>query len=92
VYAQDSIELLKTSGIDFEKFEKLGIDIRYFGEMMMMSGLVLNDDVTWVTFHSSFDFGYLLKTLTGGELPADESGFLELFHLYFPVVYDVKVC
>jgi len=90
MFAQDSIELLKTSGIDFDKFEKFGIDVRYFGELMMMSGLVLNDEIKWVSFHSSYDFGYLLKTLTCTDLPMDEAGFLDLLLTYFPCIYDVK--
>ena len=28
MFAQDSIELLQSSGIDFEKFEHLGIDVQ----------------------------------------------------------------
>lgn len=55
-----------------------------------MSGLVLNDEVRWLTFHSSYDFGYLLKTLTCTELPHDEASFMELFHIYFPCAYDIK--
>jgi CCR4-NOT transcription complex subunit 7/8 len=91
IYAEDSIELLKNSGIDFERFEREGIDIQYFGEVLMMSGLVLNKEVKWLTFHSSYDFGYLIKTLTGTDLPADETSFLEILHLYFPCSYDLKV-
>lgn len=90
IFAQDSIELLKTSGIDFEKFEKYGIDAVYFGELLMMSGLVLNEDIKWISFHSKYDFGYLLKTLTCTELPMDESGFIELLQIYFPCIYDIK--
>lgn len=90
IYAEDSIELLKASGIDFKKFGEDGIDIQYFGELFMMSGLVLNDDVRWISFHSSYDFGYLLKTLTCTELPLDEQQFLDLLHTFFPYVYDVK--
>jgi CCR4-NOT transcription complex subunit 7/8 len=90
MFAQDSIELLKTSGIDFDKFEDFGIDIQYFGELMMMSGLVLNDEIKWISFHSSYDFGYLLKTLTCSELPLEEPAFLELLLTYFPCIYDVK--
>lgn len=82
---------MKTSGIDFEKFEKFGIDVQYFGELMMMSGLVLNDEIKWISFHSKYDFGYLLKTLTCSELPMDETGFLDLLFTYFPCIYDVKV-
>lgn len=90
MFAQDSIELLKTSGIDFERFEKFGIDVQYFGELMMMSGLVLNDDIRWISFHSKYDFGYLLKTLTCLDLPQDEAGFLDQLFTYFPCIYDVK--
>lgn len=90
LYAEDSIELLKASGIDFPRFEQYGIDIQYFGELMMMSGLVLNSDVKWLTFHSSFDFGYLLKTLTCCELPPDEASFMDLLHTFFPRAYDLK--
>lgn len=90
IFAEDSIELLKSSGIDFNKFEQNGIDIQYFGELMMMSGLVLNEEVKWVSFHSSYDFGYLLKTLTGDELPLDEQTFLECLRIFFPCIYDVK--
>ena len=91
MFAEDSIELLKSSGINFTKFEALGVDVNRFGELMMMSGLVLNEEVKWVSFHSSYDFGYLLKTLTCKELPLDESAFLDILHTYFPCIYDVKV-
>lgn len=91
MFAQDSIEMLKQCGIDFDKFEKDGIDIIRFGELLTMSGLVLNDDVKWLSFHSSYDFGYLLKTLTCDGLPQDETAFLDLLHTFFPCIYDVKV-
>jgi hypothetical protein len=36
---------------------------------MMMSGLTLCDEVRWISFHSYYDFGYLLKLLTNNKLP-----------------------
>eukprot|EP00951_Prasinocladus_malaysianus_P027115 scaffold242433_cov45-Prasinocladus_malaysianus.AAC.1 len=78
MYAQDSIELLRQSGIDFNEIEERGIDVRHFGELLMSSGIVLNDDVRWITFHSGYDFGYLLKVLTCEALPATETDFFEL--------------
>lgn len=90
MFAQDSIDLLKASGIDFDRFARDGIDILKFGELMMMSGLILSDDVKWVSFHSGYDFGYLLKTLSCEELPSEESAFLEQLYLYFPCVFDIK--
>ncbi|CAN0838459.1 Probable CCR4-associated factor 1 homolog 7 [Linum grandiflorum] len=75
VYADDSIELLTQSGIDFRKNTEVGVDAKRFSELLMSSGIVLNDNVHWVTFHSGYDFGYL---------------FFKLIRLYFPVLYDIK--
>nr|GMC75040.1 probable CCR4-associated factor 1 homolog 6 [Ipomoea batatas] len=90
VFANDSIELLRHSGIDFQKNIEKGIDARRFGELLMSSGVVLNDNVHWVTFHSGYDFGYLLKLLTCQMLPESQPGFFTLIKAYFPVVYDIK--
>ncbi|KAJ1334446.1 hypothetical protein BSLG_007601 [Batrachochytrium salamandrivorans] len=90
MYAQDSIDLLTKSGIDFKKNEEYGIDVEQFGELMTSSGLVLLDDVKWISFHSGYDFGYLLKVVTCQELPAEETAFFELLKLYFPCIYDIK--
>lgn len=45
MYAQDSIDLLKRAGIDFKKHCEYGIQVADFGEAMISSGLVLNDEV-----------------------------------------------
>lgn len=90
MYAQDSIDLLQNSGIQFKKHEEEGIDPLDFSELLMTSGIVLMDNIRWLSFHSGYDFGYLLKLLTDQNLPADESEFFELLRLYFPTIYDVK--
>ncbi|GAA5805913.1 hypothetical protein HPULCUR_011439 [Helicostylum pulchrum] len=59
MYAQDSIELLTKSGIDFKKHEEYGIEVEHFGELLISSGFVLLDDVKWISFHSC-------KNLKGG--------------------------
>ena len=91
MYARDSIELLKQSGIDFAALELNGIDVRRFGELLMVSDVVLNNDVKWITFHSGYDFGYLLKLLTCKELPQTETEFFDILSQYFPQVYDMKL-
>lgn len=90
IFANDSIELLRQSGIDFKKNNELGIDVNRFAELLISSGIVLNDAVHWVTFHSGYDFGYLLKLLTCRNLPETPAGFFNLLSTYFPVVYDIK--
>jgi len=90
MYAQDSILFLKHSGVDFDRHQKQGIDVQEFGELLMTSGLVINDDVKWISFHGCYDFGYLLKLLTCAPLPQSEAGFFERLHDYLPSLYDVK--
>ncbi|KAI4463810.1 ccr4-not transcription complex subunit [Holotrichia oblita] len=91
MYAQDSIELLQNSGIQFKKHEEEGIEPLDFAELLMTSGIVLMDNIKWLSFHSGYDFGYLIKLLTDNNLPQDESEFFELLKLYFPTIYDVKL-
>jgi len=51
MYAQDSIDLLNRSGIQFKKHEEDGIDVHDFAELLITSGLVLQDEVKWLSFH-----------------------------------------
>lgn len=88
--APDSLELLTNAGLDFERHMHLGIDHGVFGELLISSGLVLLDNVHWVSFHSGYDFGYLLKLVTCEPLPDTEAEFFERLHTWFPCIYDVK--
>eukprot|EP00250_Pteridium_aquilinum_P015218 c22454_g2_i1 orf=91-918(-) len=90
VYAQDSIDLLKQSGIDFMKNEERGIDSTRFAELLMSSGVVMNESMHWITFHSGYDFGYILKVLTCQSLPGMDTDFFNLLRVYFPTIYDIK--
>uniref|UniRef100_A0A182IKF8 poly(A)-specific ribonuclease n=1 Tax=Anopheles atroparvus TaxID=41427 RepID=A0A182IKF8_ANOAO len=90
MYAQDSIDLLLNSGIQFKKHEEDGIDPLDFAELLITSGIVLMDNIKWLSFHSGYDFAYLLKLLTDQNLPVEEGDFFELLRIYFPTIYDVK--
>ncbi|XP_074649705.1 CCR4-NOT transcription complex subunit 7-like [Tubulanus polymorphus] len=90
MYAQDSIDLLQNSGIQFTNHAEKGIDVDHFAELLTTSGIVLTDKIKWLSFHSGYDFGYLLKLLTGAPLPSEESEFFDFLRIYFPNIYDVK--
>ena len=53
-------------------------------------GLILNEDVKWISFHGGFDFAYLLRMLTGLSLPDDDASFYNILNTYFPSFYDIK--
>lgn len=53
MYAPDSLELLKTAGLNFQQHEEIGIDPNDFAELLITSGLVLTDECKWVSFHRS---------------------------------------
>jgi len=86
----ESIGLLEMAGIDFTKFKQNGIEFQTFAELFLNSGLMLNDNVHWITFHGSYDLAYLLKLVTGVLLPNKEEVFNDNLSLYFPNYYDIK--
>ncbi|KAL7096519.1 hypothetical protein ACP275_10G084500 [Erythranthe tilingii] len=90
-HAPNSIDLLRHQGINFESTRNFGVPTSRFAELMMSSGLLCNDNVTYITFHSGYDFGYLIKAITGQALPETLPEFLNLLGVIFGNrVYDVK--
>jgi len=84
------MELLRESGLDFQKHKTDGIPQQLFAEYLITSGLVLNNRCHWLTFQGGVDFGYLLKYLRGGALPTNEKLFLNELQMYFQNYYDCK--
>jgi CCR4-NOT transcription complex subunit 7/8 len=89
-YSHESITLLTNSGINFKTLARDGIPLDIFGEYLITSGLLLNEDINWVSFHGIYDFAYLLKVITGLPLPETEMNFIESLKLYFPHHYDIR--
>lgn len=87
---QDSINFLTDHGLDLEQHEQNGIDPAEFGAALVASGMAMFDDVRWISFHSGYDFAYLVKLMLCKELPEDEAEYRRLLNLYFPSIYDIK--
>eukprot|EP00163_Fabomonas_tropica_P014824 TRINITY_DN2695_c0_g1_i1.p1 TRINITY_DN2695_c0_g1~~TRINITY_DN2695_c0_g1_i1.p1 ORF type:complete len:198 (+),score=46.44 TRINITY_DN2695_c0_g1_i1:247-840(+) len=90
MYSQESFEQLTKAGVDFSKHSKNGIPLEQLGELLLTSGVVLSDNVRWISFRGGYDFAYLIKVLSCQPLPTEEAQFFELVRLYCPAVYDVK--
>ena len=91
ISSPSSLNLLIQSGIDFAKLKRRGIKHKIFAEYLMTSGLVLNPDVHWVSFHGSYDFGYLVKLLNNIDLPETENEFITLVKTFFINFYDIRI-
>lgn len=87
---QESINFLTEHGLDLEQHEKNGIDPAEFGAALVASGMAMFEDVRWISFHSGYDFAYLVKLMHCKELPDDEAEYRRLMNLYFPSIYDIK--
>ncbi|EME43596.1 hypothetical protein DOTSEDRAFT_72832 [Dothistroma septosporum NZE10] len=88
--SDSSIELLKSSGVDFARHLEHGMPPEAFGSLLTTSGLAFNPDVHWLSFHSGYDFGYLIKLLSNDALPMEQSEFFNLVKIYFPKLWDIK--
>ena len=90
-FTEESINLLKSNGINFDKLKKNGISETDFAQKLILSGLVLNPNNKWVSYHGSYDFAYLLRILMKDNLPESEDEFIKLLKMYFPSFYDVRM-
>ncbi|CAH8515056.1 unnamed protein product [Schistosoma intercalatum] len=91
MHAADSIQLLEVSGIDFDKLKRTGVELSDFAEAFLTSGLPLNDKITWIGFHSAYDFAYLMKICTDWmRMPDNFLEFQKLLLIFFPRIVDLK--
>ncbi|KAK1314829.1 hypothetical protein QJS10_CPA06g01579 [Acorus calamus] len=86
------VELLRRSGIDFDKNLREGVMLddfaRFFRRTFVFGGRKMNH--SWVTFHGMYDLAYMVKIITASPLPDTLFGFLSLIELFFGRVFDVK--
>jgi len=90
MYNDDAVAILKKAGLDFEKSAEMGIDPTVFGSLLVTSGLVTDNSITWLSFHSGYDFGYLVKIMFPAQMAEGEEEFLEYVRTFFPRSWDIK--
>ena len=90
MYNDESLNLLKKAGSDFIKHQTMGIDPDSFGALLVSSGMAMSEDVCWISFHSGYDFAYLVKIMRPDLLPDDEAEYRAIVKAMFPHIYDVK--
>ena len=90
-HSKESIAMLTECGIDFNVLKQRGIHHHTFAEYFFVSGLILNEDVKWISFNGFSDFAYLLRIALNTNLPESENEFISLLDLYFPEYYDEKI-
>lgn len=81
----DFAELLITSGLVCSEDVKW---ISFHRYVRPLSRLAL--DGLQPGHHSGYDFGYILKILSGAPLPSSEEEFFNLLYIWFPAIFDVK--
>ncbi|KAG1354126.1 CCR4-associated factor 1-related protein [Cocos nucifera] len=91
-YAPESINFLRSNGLDFDRLRTHGIDSGIFAQRLVASRLVgSGSNVEWVTFSGAYDFGYLIKILMGQPLPERREDFMRLLTFFFGErLFDVK--
>ena len=52
MFSPESIQLLTDAGVDFQRITREGIQPNDFAELLITSGLVLNEDIKWLAFHA----------------------------------------
>ena len=90
MYNEESVELLAKAGLDINRCQDQGIDPKEFGSLLITSGLVLNDDVHWISFHSGYDIAYVVKLMYCKLLPKGEEEFYRITKIFFPNLWDAK--
>jgi CCR4-NOT transcription complex subunit 7/8 len=90
-HAPSSVKLLESQGMDLWKINQHGVDRWRFAYFMKSSGLLFNPTMTWIGFHMAYDMGYLVKVLTGADLPESMETFLGVVHRHFGLrIFDIK--
>lgn len=89
--SSESFELLQKSGINFQNHQINGIDPMEFAQLITDSGLLLENSVTWITYHAAYDFGFLINILMNDSMPNNREDFEWWVHKFIPNFFDLNL-
>ena len=87
----EALELLSKCGINVESHRTNGVDKLEFARLIMDSGLVMDENVTWITFHAAYDLGFLVKMLSNDIMPTNREEFGWWVQKFLPSTYDLNL-
>ncbi|GMM55972.1 CCR4-NOT core DEDD family RNase subunit [Maudiozyma humilis] len=87
----ESLELLKTSGVNLDMQRESGVDKFEFAQLMMDSGLIMEPDTTWITYHAAYDIGFLVHILMNDMMPATRQEFEQWVVKLMPSLFDLNL-
>ena len=92
LHTESALSFLRTAGLNFEHHACFGIDSSLFGRKLAGSRLVSRHDRVpqWVTLSGQYDFGYLVKLLTGQQLPPDNDAFQNMLGVLCPCRFELR--
>jgi CCR4-NOT transcription complex subunit 7/8 len=92
LYTQEAIRFLSGAGVDFPRHAIEGIDPAMLAWRLARSPLVgcHHGSPRWVTFSGWYDWGYLLKLLTGRPMPHTMASFDGLLAALCPLRHELR--
>lgn len=89
--SSESLDLLRKSAINPEMHKTNGIKKFEFAQLLIESGLLMNENVTWITYHSAYDLGFLINILMNDIMPNNRKDFEWWVHEYMPSLFDLNL-
>lgn len=87
----ETLDLLRSSGVNLEMNLSNGVDKFEFAQLMMDSGLLLEPNTTWITFHAAYDIGFLVNILMNDMMPSSREDFEWWVHKLMPSLFDLNL-
>lgn len=91
MYNEDHMKLLtQSSALNLSFHLTQGIKHVNFAELMIESGLLLDDSIKWIFYNAGYDLTFCIRLFINSIFPDDDKMFYEWCSLYFPNIYDLK--